>query len=473
MTRERSKLALWMYVAAVIAAAAAALTWGLLHFDQAIDVWVLLLFVGLAMVMELMVVPLAEGGGVAASFAAYFAGLLVLGPVAAASVAALVGMSADGVLRRVRLVRACFNASHSALSLLASGWVYQKLGGVVVEEFTPGGLQAQGGGQAAPPYWLAVIAAGICLWAMESVWVALAVTLDRGRRSRPAQGGAPAMVRWLRASFWPMLALDGALASAGLLLALLYQNRAALAGTAGWQGTVLLAVIAVIPSALLYYAYRLQGHVQQAYANSLRALGALVEGKVETSGPSESQGGLFYSPGRTGAQGRPSGSPRGHAGQVADVAAVLARARDVPSLQIEQIRYAGFLHDIGKVGMPGSVLAHGRDWLVGGSAPARNSLRAREGLHPQIGGLILAPVRFLGPAAQMVRSHHERWDGLGYPDGLRGEQIPLGARLLSIADAYVGMGGAVSSAEALSRLRQAAGSRFDPELVEALASVCK
>jgi len=488
MSRERSKLALWIYVAAVIAAAAVALTWGLLHFDQAIDVWVLLLFVGLAMVMELMVVPLAEGGGVAASFAAYFAGLLVLGPVATAWVAALVGMSADGVLRRVRLVRACFNASHSALSLLASGWVYQRLGGVVVEEFRRG-LPGRGGGQAAPPYWLAVIAAGICLWAMETVWVALAVTLERGRRSLSAQGGAPAVVRWLRSSFWPMLALDGALASAGLLLALLYQNRAALAGTAGWQGTVLLAVIAVIPSALLYYAYRLQGHLQQVYANSLRALGALVEGKVEASDPSESQGGLFDSPGRTGAQDRPSGSPRGHAGQVADLAATLAGALDIPSLQVEQIRYAGFLHDIGKVGMPDNVLARSRDQFAGESDPVRtssapwpggprDSLRVREGLHPQIGGHILAPIRFLGPAAQMVRSHHERWDGLGYPDGLRGQQIPLGARLLSIADAYVGMSGTpgragVSSAQALSRLRQAAGSRFDPELVEALASACK
>jgi len=463
MSRARSKLALWIYVAAVIAAAGAALAWGLLHFDQAIDVWVLLLFVGLAMVMELMVVPLAEGGGVAASFAAYFAGLLVLGPVGTASVAALVGMSADGIVRRVRLVRACFNASHSALSLLAAGWVYQKLGGVVLEEFRRG--VPAGGGRGTPPYWLAVIGAGICLWAMETVWVALAVTLERGRRRQ-----VPMVIRWLRSSLAPMLALDGALASVGLLLALLYQSRAALAGTAGWQGTALLAVIAVIPSALLYYAYRLQGHLQRAYANSLRALGALVEAKVGA-------------PGTSGPQGSHSGFPRGHAGQVADLAATLAQALDTPSIQVEQIRYAGFLHDIGKVGMPSSVLARSRDQFVGESdlvrtsrtpwsGEPRDSLRIPEGLHPQIGGHILAPIRFLGPAAQMVRSHRERWDGLGYPDGLRGQQIPLGARLLSLADAYVGMSGPLSPAQALSRLRQAAGSRFDPELVEALASVC-
>ena len=74
----------------------------------------------------------------------------------------------------------------------------------------------------------------------------------------------------------------------------------------------------------------------------------------------------------------------------------------------------------------------------------------------------------------MVQSHHERWDGLGYPRGLRADKIPLGARLLALANAYVGMThsteAALSPERALARLRQAAGSRFDPGLIGALTS---
>ena len=277
-------------------------------------------------------------------------------------------------------------------------------------------------------HWRAVIGAGMCLWVLETGWVGTAVVLDRGVR----------VVGWLRSSLVPMLTLDAALASVGLLLALLYQSREELAGTAGWQGTLLLAVIAVIPSGLLYYAYRLQGHLHEAYGNSLRALGALVEAKVEATQP-------------------------GHSGRVADLAATLAEALEVSPKEVEQVRYAGFLHDIGKVGVPSAVLGRIRDRYIGEAAAVR--------LHPVIGEQILAPVRFLRPAARMVRSHHERWDGLGYPDGLRNGETPLGARLLAIADAHVSMAEVLTPEEAVSRLSQAAGSRFDPELVEALVMV--
>jgi len=99
-------------------------------------------------------------------------------------------------------------------------------------------------------------------------------------------------------------------------------------------------------------------------------------------------------------------------------------------------------------------------------------------LHPEIGAQIITPIQFLRPAAEIVRAHHERFDGLGYPAGLRGTQIPLGARVLSIANAYIGMTHSHAQApltpeQALSRLRQGAGSRFDPELVDCLAHVLR
>jgi putative nucleotidyltransferase with HDIG domain len=151
----------------------------------------------------------------------------------------------------------------------------------------------------------------------------------------------------------------------------------------------------------------------------------------------------------------------GHGEQVARLAARLAESLELAPAQVEQIRYAGYLHDIGKVGVPSALLSRGRDQFWGEPEAVR--------LHAQISSAILSPIRFLQPAADIVKAHHERWDGLGYPQGLRQREIPLGARVLALANAYVGMTHApaqpLTPEQAITRLRQAAGSRFDPELV--------
>jgi putative nucleotidyltransferase with HDIG domain len=291
----------------------------------------------------------------------------------------------------------------------------------------------------------AIVLAVVVLWVLETGWVAAAVALERGGK----------VWRRLRASLGPMLALDGALASVGLLLALLYQNGWQLlgettAGEPGYQGALLLAGVTLIPSGVLYYAYRLQGHLRQVYAESLQTLGALMEAKVEGGQP-------------------------GHGERVAALAAAMAQALELPAGEVEQVRYAGYLHDIGKVGVPAELLQRGRSSFTGEAAPVR--------LHPHLGAQILAPIHFLGPAAEMVQAHHERWDGLGYPVGRRGAAIPLGARLLSLADAYVsltaepgtpaGSAVALSTDHILALLRESAGSRYDPDLVATLGHVLK
>ena len=425
MRGGRRKLALSLYVGGVIVAGAGGLAWALGQWGQVeMGVWELTLFIGLAGVLDLMVVPVAGGGGAAASFAVFFAGLLVLGPAPTACVAALAAVWSEGMVRRTPAVRTGFNASHGVLSLLAAGWVYQALGGGV------GRLELG-------VHLGAVVGTLVALWMLETGWVALAVALERGGR----------VWRRLRASLGPMLALDGALASVGLLLALLYQSGWQLVGEAGrqegpgYQEAILLAGVTLVPSGLLYYAYRLQGHLHQVYTQSLRTLGALMEAKLEGSQP-------------------------GHGERVAALAAAMAQTLELPPRQVEQIRYAGYLHDIGKVGVPAELLQRRRDLFSGEPPPLR--------LHPQLGSQILAPIHFLGPAAQIITAHHERWDGLGYPAGWRQRRIPLGARLLTLADAYAGMTHSplspnLSPSQALSRLRQAAGSRFDPELVAVLA----
>jgi hypothetical protein len=409
-------------VGATIIAGLLALAWSLRQWTQVeLGVWELALFIGLAGILDVMVVPVAGVGAMAASFAVFFAGLLALGGGPTCWVAALAVLSSDGIVRRRPLARAAFNASHSVLSLLAVGWVFEEVGG--------------GPGRLVLSQWrpvAGVVVAAVSLWLVETAWVSVAVALERG--------GGP--WRRLRSALGPGLAWDGALASVGVLLALLYQSRGELVGQSSWQGALFLGATVLIPCGLLYYAYRLQGSLQQVYSQSLRTLGALLEAKVEGGQP-------------------------GHGEQVGRLAARLAESLELAPEQVEQIRYAGYLHDIGKVAVPSAMLSRSRDQFAGEPEAVR--------LHATIGAGILSPIRFLGPAAEMVKAHHERWDGLGYPEGLQQEETPLGARLLALANAYVGMTHSptqpLTPEQALHRLRQAAGSRFDPRAVEAIVKL--
>ncbi len=429
----RRNLLLTLYLGAVTVGAAAGLFWAVRQWGSLdLELWELGLFLALAGVLDLMVVPLAGGGGVAASFAVLFAGILVLGAGPTVWAAALAMLWSEGVVRRKPLAKVSFNAAHSVLSLLAAGFVYQALGGRV-------GRVELGLAQVGETG--AVVAAAGTLWLLETVWVRVAMALERGR---PPASGAQLWQR-LRRSLAETLALDAALASVGLLLALLYQSRWQLAGRAGWSPaeSLFLGTMVLIPCGLLYYSYRLQGHLQEGYAQSLRTLGALVEAKVEGSQP-------------------------GHGARVGKLAAALALRLDLPPAQVDQIRYGGYLHDIGKVGVPSSLLQRTRSSFSPEPEPVR--------LHPELGAAILSPVHFLGPAAEFVKAHHERWDGLGYPQGKCQTDIPLGARVLALANAYVGMthssaSPTLSPQQAISRLQQAASSRFDPMLVEVLAGL--
>jgi HD-GYP domain-containing protein (c-di-GMP phosphodiesterase class II) len=130
---------------------------------------------------------------------------------------------------------------------------------------------------------------------------------------------------------------------------------------------------------------------------------------------------------------------------------------------------AGRLHDIGKVAVPDAIL----------QKPARLSEEewVQMKRHPVVGAEVLAHIPSLRPLTPMIRAHHERWDGMGYPDQLQGEQIPLAARMITIVDAYIAMvvdrpyQQGRSAQEALVELRRCAGTQFDPVIVEALCAL--
>ena len=158
----------------------------------------------------------------------------------------------------------------------------------------------------------------------------------------------------------------------------------------------------------------------------------------------------------------------GHSARVGQYAALLAdRVRDIYEFSdedIEKIRYIGQMHDIGKIGIPDSIL----------NKPGRltDEEFAMMKTHTTIGYDVLSELTFVEGLAEGVRSHHERYDGKGYPDGLAGENIPLVARILCIADSYDAMTtnrvyrSKLTNDEVLSELKRCSGTQFDPLLIE-------
>jgi putative nucleotidyltransferase with HDIG domain len=156
---------------------------------------------------------------------------------------------------------------------------------------------------------------------------------------------------------------------------------------------------------------------------------------------------------------------RGHSDKVAVYAMAIAEHMDLSSDQLRTLEMAAYLHDIGKIGVRESIL------LKPGKLDSEEMGQMRH--HPLIGASILKPVVFPWPVAPIIRHHHERWDGAGYPAGLKGEEIPLLARILTVADAYEAMTAdrpyrmGRSRQDAVAELQRCSGTHFDPRVVEA------
>ncbi len=158
------------------------------------------------------------------------------------------------------------------------------------------------------------------------------------------------------------------------------------------------------------------------------------------------------------------GSLGGHSRRVADYARRLAARMGMDEAGVQEVLLAGLLHDIGKIGLPDELLAKPFNVL---SADERNLVMR----HPVTGELALMAVDSLKGVAALIRHHHERFDGAGFPDGLKGLVIPLGARILAVVNDYDALqlgtlaGRALSVAEARTFLLENAGKRYDPDVV--------
>ncbi len=189
---------------------------------------------------------------------------------------------------------------------------------------------------------------------------------------------------------------------------------------------------------------RVLASLQETYIATMKSLAQVIEAKDATT--------------------------RGHLDRTQAYGLSLAGRVD-EDLVTEELGYGFFLHDIGKVGIPEHILCK------------RGSLSAEEWqvmrTHPLVGAQIVAPIAFLRGAVELVRHHHERFDGSGYPDGLSGERIPLAARVFAVADSFDAMTSdrpyrsAMGVERALAEVQGGAGTQLDPQIVRVFVQMIR
>ncbi len=160
-----------------------------------------------------------------------------------------------------------------------------------------------------------------------------------------------------------------------------------------------------------------------------------------------------------------------HSERVAELSVKIARKLGLSQDEIERIKAAARIHDIGKIAIPDRILLKPE-----GLSPEEWELMKQ---HPLIGADIIKDLEVYKDCVDIVKYEHERWDGSGYPEGLKGEEIPLGARIVAVADVYDALRSdrpyrpKLSVEEAVRELRRMRGKKLDPKVVDALIEVLK
>jgi HD-GYP domain-containing protein (c-di-GMP phosphodiesterase class II) len=199
-------------------------------------------------------------------------------------------------------------------------------------------------------------------------------------------------------------------------------------------------VLFIVPLLLARYSYTKYTEIRELFFGSVSALSQAIDAK--------------------------DGFTRGHADRVSRIAGAVAREMDLSEREIEHIELAALLHDIGKIGVEDRILMKPTRL-----EPDETELMRR---HPIYGASIVEPSPALRPLAPIIIAHHENYDGSGYPRGLKGDDIPIGARIILVSDAYEAMTSdriyrkAIGHEKALEQLSKYKGVQFDPKVVRAL-----
>ncbi|MHB8926527.1 MAG: HD-GYP domain-containing protein [Bacillota bacterium] len=270
----------------------------------------------------------------------------------------------------------------------------------------------------------AMAAAGLTSFFINMSTVAMAISLSEG---------VPFWSNWLLNFRWSAPQYL-ALMPLGILIAIVY-------GSVGAPGVLLFFV----PLLIARYSLQRYNDLRDIYLSTITALVRALEQKDPYT--------------------------RGHSDRVKTYALAVAREMHVPADQLERLEYVALLHDVGKIGIRDTI------WMKEGRLDQAEYEEIKR--HSVVGAEIIGQIEILGHDVEIVRHHHEWFDGSGYPDSKAGKDIPIGARILAVADAFDAMTSerpykpAYGYREAVEELNRYSGRQFDPEVVQAFLATVK
>jgi putative nucleotidyltransferase with HDIG domain len=376
----------------------------------------LLFWTALTLVGSALPVRLPQGTVVSVSAAPVMATIILGGPFAGAIVAAIGTTDSRELRGEVPWYGTLFNHSAVVLSVVVAGVVYEVVRTNSAATFLPWELVAFVG---------LLVSSGI-FYVLNGALAVFAVS----RRT-----GVPIRTVWSQDLGGIAANLIG-LAPLSWLMAQIFT----LPNNVGWWATPLF-VVPLFTTRLAYHRYV---ETRELFEQTIGALANAVDARDRYT--------------------------RGHSNRVSHIAEAMCRVMKLPEQEIEKIKWAGLLHDVGKIGI--------RDNILLKEGPLDREERVLMNQHPSIGAEIVAPARQLTAEAPLIRSHHEWFNGSGYPDGIEALDIPLGARILTIADAYEAMTSsrpyrkvALTHEIAIAELEKFAGIQFDPDIVPILVGL--
>lgn len=379
------------------------------HLSPLTPSYLLLALAFFAMLGDILTVQISSVS-VSMTYPVLGATIILLGPTAAGIVAAASPLPSAFSVKEKPIVRGLFNIGQLCFTTVVAGWVYLALGGRLLAGSPLVASEI-------PRVILPLVGMALVTFALNTVLVAAGVTM---------MIGVPFLRVW-RSSFAWTIPTQASLT----LLAL------ALSQVVASEGVVGLALFAV-PLLISRQFYERYIGLRKAYSDTVRSLVAVIEAKDAYT--------------------------RGHSERVARYAVEVSRRLGFSDQRVERMELAALLHDLGKVAVRKDVLAKPGRLNEEELAEIRS--------HPDIGARIIESVPFLSDLVPLISAHHERMDGSGYGAQLVGDEIPLEARVLSVADAFDAMTSSrpyrspMTVDATVCELRRCAGQQFDPLIVE-------
>ena len=371
------------------------------------------IFILLTIVADLVNLNLPRGGAaISVSTPVTFAAIVILGPGPAAWIEAVSALVVEGLVNRRPPMKIFFNVPVLALSTGLAGMAFRVMPfGGATPDFS------------APWFLIPLIVLGLVHYIVNTSLVGLIIALSEDRNPIQIWKTNFGWIFRHVITFVPITAI----------VILVYQ-------LAPWTLGLL-----IIPILLVRYAYQLYLDMRETHISTLAALASALDAKDPYT--------------------------HGHSYRVSRYALLIGEELGLPDQQMQALEYAALLHDLGKIGIDGEIIAK-----PGKLTPEEFEMMKT---HPVKGAKIIERLRFLKEAADVVKYHHERMDGNGYPEGLRGEQIPLAARILHVCDTFDAMTSsrpyreALSVERALEELERYRGTQFDANVVDALLALQK